>query len=129
MRHLTIRAAVLAVLFAAPFAAPTAAWAIEGDPAAGKTAFNKCAACHAVQAGQNKVGPSLHGIVGRKSATVPGYSYSEAAKKHDVVWTEEELDKYLADPKGVVPGTKMIFPGIKNETERQNVIAYLATLK
>lgn len=125
MRHPTIRAAVLAALFAAP----TAAWAIDGDPAAGKTAFNKCAACHAVQPGQNKIGPTMHGVVGRKAASVEGFAYSPAMQKYDVVWNEAELDKYLADPRGVVQGTKMIFPGLKNETERKNVIAYLETLK
>ena len=125
MRHPTIRAAVLAALFAAP----TAAWAIDGDPAAGKTAFNKCAACHAVQPGQNKIGPTIHGVVGRKAASVEGFAYSPAMQKYDVVWNEAELDKYLADPRGVVQGTKMIFPGLKNETERKNVIAYLETLK
>ena len=129
MRHPITRAAVLATLLAAPFIAPTAAWAVDGDPAAGKTAFNKCAACHAIQPGVNKIVPSLHGIVGRKAASVQGFSYSPAMQKHDVVWNEEELDKYLADPRGVVQGTKMIFPGLKNETERHNVIAYLNTLK
>ena len=120
MRHSFTRAATLAALLSFPL---SAAWAIDGDPAAGKTAFNKCAACHSVQAGQNKVGPSLHGIVGRKAASIEGFSYSPAMKAHDVVWNEAELDKYLADPRGVVQGTKMIFPGLKNETERKNVIA------
>lgn len=129
MRHLTTRAAVLAALLAAPFAAPTTAWAVDGDPAAGKTAFNKCAACHAVVPGQNRVGPTMHGVFGRKAAAVQGFSYSPAMQKYDVVWNEEELDKYLADPRGTVQGTKMIFPGLKNETERKNVIAYLETLK
>lgn len=129
MRHLTTRAAVLAALLAAPFAASTPARAVDGDPAAGKTAFNKCAACHAVVPGQNKVGPTMHGVFGRKAASVQGFSYSPAMQKHDVVWNEEELDKYLADPRGVVQGTKMVFPGLKNETERHNVIAYLNTLK
>ena len=129
MRHLTTRAAVLAALLAAAFTAPTAAWAIDGDPAAGKTAFNKCAACHAVQAGQNRIGPTMHGVFGRKAAAVEGFAYSPAMQKHDVVWNEAELDKYLLDPRGTVQGTKMIFPGLKNETERKNVIAYLATLK
>ena len=129
MRHLTIRSAVLAALLAASFAAPTAAWAIDGDVDAGKVAFNKCAACHAVQAGQNKVGPTMHGVFGRKAASVQGYAYSPAMQKYDVVWDEGELDKYLADPRGTVQGTKMVFPGIKSETERKNVIAYLETLK
>lgn len=126
MHPTLIRATVSVALLSAPF---SAAWAIDGDPAAGKSAFNKCSACHAVQEGVNKVGPTLHGVVGRKAATVPGYAYSPAMQKHDAVWDEAALDKYLADPRGVVQGTKMVFPGLKNETERRNVIAYLETLK
>ena len=99
------------------------------DVEAGKTEFKKCALCHTTEAGKNKIGPSLFGIVGRKSATLDNFNYSEAMKKFDHVWDEETLDKYLADPRGTVPGTKMIFPGIKDKTERDDVIAYLETLK
>ena len=126
MHHPPVRVAVLVALLSAPF---SHAWAIDGDVDAGKVSFNKCAACHAIQPGVNKIGPSLHGIVGRKAASVQGFSYSPAMQKHDVTWTDEELDKYLVDPRGVVQGTKMAFPGLKNETERRNVIAYLNTLK
>lgn len=101
----------------------------EGDAAAGKTVYNKCAACHAITPGTNKIGPSMHGVVGRKAASAPGYSYSPAMKAHDVSWTPAELDKYLAAPREVVKGTKMIFAGLKTEKERQDVIAYLETLK
>jgi len=100
-----------------------------GDVEAGKTAFKKCALCHTTEAGTNKIGPSLFGIVGRKSATVENFNYSEAMKKFDHTWDEETLDTYLADPRATVPGTKMIFPGIKDKTERDDVIAYLETLK
>ena len=99
------------------------------DVEVGKTAFKKCALCHTTEAGKNKIGPSLFGIVGRKSATLDDFNYSEAMKKFDHVWDEETLDKYLADPRATVPGTKMIFPGIKDKTERDDVIAYLETLK
>ena len=99
------------------------------DVEAGKTAFKKCALCHTTEAGKNKIGPSLFGIVGRKSATVENFNYSEAMKKFDHTWDEGTLDEYLADPRGTVPGTKMIFPGIKEKTERDDVIAYLETLK
>jgi cytochrome c len=99
------------------------------DVEAGKTAFKKCALCHTVEAGKNKIGPSLFGVVGRKSATLDNFTYSEAMKKFDHTWDEETLDKYLADPREIVPGTKMIFPGIKDKTERDDVIAYLETLK
>ena len=103
--------------------------AVAADVEAGKTAFKKCALCHTTETGKNKVGPSLFGIVGRKSATVENFNYSEAMKKFDHTWDEGTLDEYLADPRGTVPGTKMIFPGIKEKTERDDVIAYLETLK
>jgi cytochrome c len=99
------------------------------DVEAGKTAFKKCALCHTTEAGKNKIGPSLFGIVGRKPATLENFNYSEAMKKFDHTWDEGTLDEYLADPRGTVPGTKMIFPGIKDKTERDDVIAYLETLK
>lgn len=101
----------------------------EGDPAAGKTVFNKCAICHSIKPGENKIGPSLFGLVGRPSHSVPGFNYSEPMKAYDVTWDPATLDHYLVDPRKTVPGTKMIFPGIKDETERSNLIAYLATLK
>jgi len=99
------------------------------DVEAGKTAFKKCALCHTTEAGKNKIGPSLFGIVGRKSATLENFNYSEAMKKFDHTWDEGTLDEYLADPRGTVPGTKMIFPGIRDKAERDDVIAYLETLK
>jgi cytochrome c len=99
------------------------------DVEAGKTAFKKCALCHTTEAGKNKIGPSLFGVVGRKSAGLDNFNYSEGMKKFDHTWDEETLDTYLADPRGTVPGTKMIFPGIKDKTERDDVIAYLETLK
>jgi cytochrome c len=106
-----------------------AAPAIAADVEAGKTAFKKCALCHTTETGKNKIGPSLFGIVGRKSATVENFSYSEAMKKFDHSWDEGTLDEYLADPRATVPGTKMIFLGIKDKAERDDVIAYLETLK
>ena len=103
--------------------------AVAADVEAGKTAFKKCALCHTTEAGKNKIGPSLFGIVGRKSATLENFNYSEAMKKFDHTWDEGTLDEYLADPRGTVPGTKMIFPGIRDKAERDDVIAYLETLK
>jgi cytochrome c len=99
------------------------------DVEAGKTAFKKCALCHTIEEGKNKIGPSLFGVFGRKSASLEDYSYSEAMKKFDHTWDEETLETYLADPRATVQGTKMIFPGIKDKTERDDVIAYLETLK
>ena len=102
---------------------------VAADVETGKADFKKCALCHTVEAGKNKIGPSLFGVVGRKSASLDNFNYSEAMKKFDQTWDAETLDKYLADPRAVVPNTKMIFPGIKDEKERQDVIAYLETLK
>ena len=102
---------------------------VAADVEAGKADFKKCALCHTVEAGKNKIGPSLFGVVGRKSANLDNFNYSEAMKKFDHTWDEGTLDEYLADPRATVPGTKMIFPGIKDKVEREDVIAYLETLK
>lgn len=96
-----------------------------GDAAAGAKVFNQCKACHTLEAGKNRVGPSLHGVVGRKAATVEGFKYSDAMKSSGLTWTPETLDKYLADPKGFIPGNKMAFAGVKKPEDRRNVIAYL----
>jgi cytochrome c len=123
--RLPTRSSVLVLVLT--FAAPDIARA--GDVDAGKTDFKKCALCHTTESGKNKIGPSLFGVIGRKSASLENYSYSEAMKKFDNTWDPQTLDSYLADPRATVPGTKMIFPGIKDEKERQDVIAYLETLK
>jgi cytochrome c len=100
-----------------------------GDPVAGQSVFAAhCAICHATEAGQNKIGPSLAGIVGSKNGTVPGYDFSPAMKNADITWDDANLDKYLANPTGTVHGTKM-FVNLPNQADRQNVIAYLNTLK
>jgi cytochrome c len=88
-----------------------------------------CAVCHSAEAGQNKVGPSLFGVVGRKAGTVAAYTYSDAMKNSGITWTPDQLDKYLANPKGVVPNTKMIFLGLKKPEDRKAIIDYLTTLK
>ncbi len=100
-----------------------------GDAEAGKQVFKQCALCHTTEAGKNKIGPSLAGIVGREAGTAPNFSYSDAMKNFKHKWTADELNTYLEDPRKLVPGTKMIFPGLKNEKDRDNVIAYLETLK
>jgi cytochrome c len=97
-----------------------------GDAAAGKTVFARCAICHSVVAGQNKIGPSLAGVIGRKAGSVPGFAYSPAMKGANLTWTPEELDAYLINPRAKVPGTKMIFAGLPKPADRANVIAYLA---
>lgn len=101
----------------------------QGDAAKGEKAFRKCQACHTVEQGKNRVGPSLFNVVGRPVASAEGFDrYSEPMKAkaaEGMTWTEENLDAYLADPKGFIPGNKMIFPGIKKPEERADVIAYL----
>jgi cytochrome c len=102
-----------------------------GDPAEGKKVFTRvCAACHVDAAdGPKRLGPTLFGIVGRKAGTIEGFRYSQANKNSGITWTPEVLDEYLKDPKAKVPGTIMAFAGLKNDTERANIVSYLSTLK
>ena len=95
------------------------------DMAAGKSSFAKCKACHSLEEGKNIIGPSLHGLFGRKAGTAPKFNYSTANKNSGIVWNEDTLFQYLENPQKFVPGTKMVFPGIKSEAERKNLIAYL----
>ena len=100
-----------------------------GDADAGRKVFAAhCARCHATQPGQNKIGPSLAGIVGSKSGTVDGFKFSAAMKSANLTWDEDNLDKFLASPSGFVHGTTM-FVNLPYAADRQNVIAYLGTLK
>jgi cytochrome c len=99
-----------------------------GDPAAGQHIFAECSGCHSATPGENKIGPSLAGVVGRKSGTVAGYSYSPAMRSANITWDDATLDKFLASPNGFVHGTKM-FISVPSGTDRQNVVAYLDTLK
>ncbi|HZZ59661.1 MAG TPA: cytochrome c family protein [Roseiarcus sp.] len=98
-----------------------------GDPTAGEKTFRICKTCHQIgENAKNFVGPELNGVVGRKAGAVPDYHYSDANKNSGITWDEETLKKYLKNPREVVPGTKMAFPGLPNETDIDNVIAYLA---
>jgi cytochrome c len=99
-----------------------------GDAAAGRQIFVRCTGCHSTTRGENKIGPSLAGVLGRKSGTEAGYSYSAALKAANITWDEHSLDQFLTNPGADVHGTKM-FISIPNEADRQNVIAYLETLK
>jgi cytochrome c len=113
------------VLVAAAFALSSAA-AQAQDLAAGEQSFKKCLPCHAVGEGAaNKVGPQLNGLEGRKAGTTADYSYSDANKSSGLVWSEAVFREYIKNPMGQMPGTKMAFPGIKNETEIGNLWAYL----
>ena len=101
----------------------------DGDAAHGKVVFNQCLVCHTIEPGKWKIGPSLYGVIGRHSATLPGFQYSNAMKAYDKVWGEDTLLVYLAAPMKQVPGTKMAFAGLSKEQDRKDVIAYLDTLK
>lgn len=96
-----------------------------GDAAKGETVFVTCKTCHAVEAGVNKIGPSLAGIIGRKAGTIAGYSYTPANKNSGITWTPEKMFQYLENPQRVVPGTKMAFAGLSDPQKRADVIAYL----
>ena len=92
----------------------------------GETLFKKnCAICHTLEAGKNKIGPSLAGVVGRKAGSVPGFAYSAANKNSGDIWDAQTLDTYLADPRKFMPGTKMVFAGLKNPEDRKALIEYL----
>jgi cytochrome c len=105
----------------------TATGALAQDIAAGKSSFNKCMACHAIGEGaKNKVGPVLNGLESRKSGTVEGYSYSDANKNSGITWNKDTFLEYIKDPKAKIPGTKMIFAGIKNEKESNDLWAFIA---
>jgi cytochrome c len=99
-----------------------------GDAAAGRKVFNKCRACHVADKELNRVGPHLVGIVGRKAASVDGFKYSGAMKgagEKGLVWTEENIAKYMKDPKDFVPGNRMAFVGLKKDQDIDNLIAFL----
>ncbi len=105
--------------------------AVAGDIEAGKAAYKKCATCHSVAPGQNRLGPSLYDVVGRKAGGLEGFKYSDAMTQSDVIWTAETLDRHLADIKGFIPGNRMaqLYPaGVPDAQDRANIIAYLITL-
>jgi cytochrome c len=120
---------------ATPAAAPAAAApaggvtlaSLTGDAAKGEKVFAQCKACHVAEAGVNRVGPSLWGVVGRKAGTVAGFNYSNANKSSGVTWSEDVLFTYLEAPQKFMPGTRMAFAGLKKPQDRADVIAYLKT--
>uniref|UniRef100_A0AC35EU47 Cytochrome c domain-containing protein n=1 Tax=Panagrolaimus sp. PS1159 TaxID=55785 RepID=A0AC35EU47_9BILA len=98
----------------------------EGDYEKGKKIFKqRCLQCHVVDSTATKTGPTLNGVIGRKSGTVPGFDYSPANKSKGVVWTRETLFEYLLNPKKYIPGTKMVFAGLKKADERADLIKYI----
>lgn len=117
-------------LFAAVAFGAVAAQAADAE--SGKNVFKQCIACHTIEAGKNKVGPSLFGIVDRPAATVEGFKYSKAMAEKGtggLVWNTENLDAYLKQPKAFLPGGSMAFAGVKDDAKRADLLTYLATLK
>jgi cytochrome c len=115
------------VVLAAIVVAASAAAASAQDVAAGEQSFKKCLPCHSVGEGaKNKVGPELNGLNGRKAGTTEGFNYTEANKNSGITWNEAVFKEYIKDPRAKIPGTKMVFAGIKNDEEVNNLWAYLA---
>lgn len=112
----------------APAAEGFAALVAAADVAEGEKLFRRCAACHAVEPGKNKAGPSLFGVVGRDIASVEGFSYSDALSGLEGDWTLDKLSAWIENPRAYAPGNRMGFPGLKDEGDRANLIGYLATL-
>jgi cytochrome c len=127
MSHRLLLAAAAALALGAPSAASAQ------DVAAGQRVFNQCRACHTVNAGgPNGVGPNLHGVVGRRAAAVQNFRYSANMRtlgEGGLTWTAENLQRYITNPKDLVPQGSMAFAGLRQEAQRNDVIAYLETLK
>ncbi|HEY2134438.1 MAG TPA: cytochrome c family protein [Xanthobacteraceae bacterium] len=121
MRSLVMAAVILAASTGAGLAQ---------DVDAGESSFKKCLPCHDIgEDARNKVGPELNGLDGRKSGSAEGFNYSDANKNSGITWNEAQFKEYIKDPRAKVPGTKMIFPGIKNEKEVDNLWAYISQFK
>jgi cytochrome c len=117
-----IRAGIV-VLGLAAFAGPALG---AGEAEEGRKVFNQCRACHTVEkGGKNAVGPNLHGLFGRKAGSVVDFKYSDPMKGSGIVWSEETVGKYVADPKTFVPGNKMAYAGLKREKQIADLLAYL----
>jgi cytochrome c len=107
----------------------SATTALAADPAAGEKIFKtQCGICHAVVAGENRIGPTLFGVVGRQAGGVAGFNYTADHKKLGITWDAATLDKYLVNPRAMVPDTSMVYAGLKDDAKRADLVAYLATL-
>jgi cytochrome c len=123
-------ARVLTIAITALLAAAHATSAEAADPASGAKVFSgQCAVCHsAARTGPQSIGPHLFGVVGRRAGTLGGYNFSPAMKASGLIWTPEQLKRYLTNPAGFVRGNKMPFAGLHNASQLENLIAYLLTL-
>ena len=118
MRRVALCLALVPILPLSPAGAASAT--------AGQAVFSRCKICHTIEAGgRNVVGPNLHGIFGRKAGSLPNFAFSPAMKESGVVWDDDTLTKYLRDPKQFIPGDRMAFPGIKDEDQLADLLAYL----
>jgi len=118
------------VIIAAGLLAASAAAGLAQDAEKGEKSFKKCLICHAIGPGaQNKVGPELNGLDGRRAGTAPNYSYSDANKNSGITWNEATFKEYIANPLAKIPGTKMQFVGIKKESDAADLWAYLKQFK
>ena len=117
---------VAGLLVSVPVSAPPAR---AQDTEAGKTVFKTiCNLCHEAVENKNRVGPSLYGVVGRHAGTLPGFAYSDVLKASGITWTEDQLNSWIISPQHLVPGTKMTYAGLKDDTKRRDLIAFLKTL-
>jgi cytochrome c len=98
----------------------------DGDAARGEKKFGDCAACHRLEAGANNVGPSLHGVFGRKAGDIADFRYSPAMKRSAIVWTPETLDKFISEPQAMVPANRMPYAGMASAGDRADLIAFLS---
>jgi cytochrome c len=115
------------LIVAAALIAASSASGVAQDAQKGKAVFNVCLVCHAISAGaQNKIGPELNGLDGRKAGTVPNFEYSDANKNSGIVWSEATFEDYIKNPAAKIPDTKMTFAGIKNEQQAKDLWAYIS---
>lgn len=128
-----MRRLMMTMVMAAAASMPVAAFADEGDAAAGQRVFNQCRACHTInEGGRSGVGPNLWGIVGRRAGSIEGFRYSSNLRElaaGGLTWTEDRLRAYIQNPKSVVPTGSMSYPGLRNETQLRDLMAYLAAQK
>jgi cytochrome c len=125
LRNGCIRQTVIAGLLLAG----SATAALAADPVAGEKIFKmQCGICHATAAGENRIGPTLFGVVGRPAGSVAGFNYTADHKKLGITWDTANLDKYLTNPRAMVADTSMVYAGLKDDNERADLVAYLGTL-